>query len=54
MKYYYLLIPVIALFSTASSCGGEKPDTPVPEANISTAPVKLECSAEAQTLTLAK
>ena len=52
MKYYYLLIPVIALFSTASSCGGEKPDTPVPEANISTAPVKLECSAEAQTLTL--
>ena len=52
MKYYNLLIPVIILFSTASACGGEKPDSPVPEASISTAPTELSCTAEAQTITM--
>ncbi len=52
MKYYNLLIPVIILFSTASACGGEKPDSPVPEASISTAPTELSCTAEAQTINM--
>ena len=51
MKIARILIPFVILFSTASACGEEKPDTPA-EASISTAPTELSCTAEAQTITL--
>jgi len=51
MRLTRILIPFVILFSTASACGEEKPDTPA-EASISTAPTELSCTAEAQTVTL--
>ena len=44
------IIAVIALFTSASSCGGG--EDPVPEATIVTSPAELQCSAEAQTIKL--
>jgi beta-glucanase (GH16 family) len=51
MRLLKFLIPLTILFSTASACGEEKPESPGDEAVITTVE-KLECSAEAQTITM--
>jgi len=51
MKLIKILIPFAILFPTASACGEEKPESPEEEAIITTVD-KLECSAEAQTITM--
>ena len=51
MKLIPFILPAILLLSTSASCGGGG-EEPAVEETVSTSPTALQCSAQAQTLTL--